>query len=141
MLNKVLRPAIFGTFDGMTSALGVILALLSAPNSLLLAAVGVGISGAVGMAAGEFLSDSSNGFLPSAVMGLATGIGVLLPVIPWLFTSGSLALTLSCVIVVLTVAGIAKMRTSEKKSYKRAAIESYIVVAIVAVTVVIGINL
>ena len=141
MKKDVLRPAVFGSFDGVTSAIGVILALSSAPHSMLLAALGVGISGSVGMAAGEWQSESSHGFLASAVMGLATGTGTLLPVVPFLLCSGVSAVVLSVLITALAVAGIAKLRMTENKSYKRAALESYGILAVVVGTVWIGVRL
>lgn len=139
-MSKILKPAIFGMFDGLTSSLGVILALLAAPHALLLAALGVGVSGTVGMAAGEYLSESDNGFLASVVMGLATGLGVLLPILPFMFLSGVVPLILSILITISTVAFISKLRVTETKSYKRAALESFSILLVVGLSVWLGLH-
>ncbi len=54
------REAIFGSFDGMTSTLGVIAGLLATHTSapkILAGAIGIAVAATVGMGAGQYLSD------------------------------------------------------------------------------------
>lgn len=115
---SLLRPAIFGLADGCMSLLGVILYLLHHQELIFPAALMGGISAAVSMAGGEWMSDSDNGFLPSAVMGLATGTGAILPAIPFAFVRGSVAVLASVLIcaLVAVVVGAMRGRASRKHS-------------------------
>ena len=83
-----LREAIFGSFDGMTSTLGVVAGLLAtnatAPK-ILAAAIGIAVAATVGMGAGQYLSDGVRNTRKAAVMALATLIGSVLPAIPFVF--------------------------------------------------------
>ncbi|MBV8221567.1 MAG: VIT1/CCC1 transporter family protein, partial [Solirubrobacterales bacterium] len=54
------REAIFGSFDGMTSTLGVVAGLLATHSSarhIVAAAIGIAVAATVGMGAGQYLSD------------------------------------------------------------------------------------
>jgi VIT1/CCC1 family predicted Fe2+/Mn2+ transporter len=103
--SALLRPAIFGLADGCMSLLGVILYLHGAiPLVVFMSALMGGISSMFSMAGGEFMSDDSH-VLPSVIMGVATGIGGILPALPYLFTSGTLAFD-SCIAVVLAIGGL-----------------------------------
>jgi VIT1/CCC1 family predicted Fe2+/Mn2+ transporter len=139
--SKLISTAIFGSFDGMTSAMGIMLPLLSSPHELLLGALGVGIASTIGMGLGEWQSDSSSGWKPAVAMAVASGAGVLIPVIPFLFLSGSAALLVSIAIVISVTAFIAKERVSEKRSYWKAARESFTILAITALAVWFGCKL
>lgn len=101
----LLRPVIFGLADGCMSLLGVILYLLHNQALIFPAALMGGISAAVSMAGGEWLSDSASGFGASVAMGAATGTGAILPAIPFAFARGPLAISLT-VGVCLAIAGI-----------------------------------
>lgn len=92
------RPAVFGLFDGMMSLLGVVLYLLGHQHLIFPAALSGGVSSALAMAAGEWLSDSSSGFLAALVMGAATGAGAVFPALPYAFTTGPAAVASSVVI-------------------------------------------
>lgn len=92
------RPAIFGLADGMMSLLGVVLYLLGHQELIFPAALSGGISAALSMAGGEWLSDSGNGFGAALVMGAATGAGGVLPALPYAFTTGPAAVASSMVI-------------------------------------------
>jgi VIT1/CCC1 family predicted Fe2+/Mn2+ transporter len=108
--SPLLRPAIFGLADGCMSMLGVLLYLLHHQNLIFPAALMGGISAAVSMAGGEWMSDSDNGFFPSAVMGLATGAGGILPAVPFALARGPLALTGTVVICLLIAGAVGAMR-------------------------------
>jgi VIT family len=66
-----LKEAIFGSFDGMTSTLGVVAGLLathaSAPK-IVAAAIGIAVAATVGMGTGQYLSDGQRN-LRNAVPG------------------------------------------------------------------------
>lgn len=141
MSSKLISTAVFGSFDGMTSAMGVILALLASPHALLLGALGIGIAAVTGMGLGEWQSDSSSGWKAPLVMAVASGTGVLLPVIPFLFMAGWPALTTSAVIIAVVTALIAKVRVSEDRSYWKAARESYTILVMTALAVWLGCKL
>ena len=83
-----LREAIFGSFDGMTSTLGVVAGLLAtnatAPK-ILAAAIGIAVAATVGMGAGQYLSDGARNMRRAVVMAVATLIGSVLPAIPFVF--------------------------------------------------------
>jgi VIT1/CCC1 family predicted Fe2+/Mn2+ transporter len=83
-VRELAAPAVFGAFDGLTCALGVLLPLLAAgdPHLAFRASLGVGLAEAVGMAAGSWLSSSGDGLAGSAVIGVATGLGAVLPAVP-----------------------------------------------------------
>ena len=101
MNGRLARPAVFGSFDGTSSLLGVIVfLLLTHPKLIFPAALSGAVSSAISMAAGEWLSDSDNGFGASTVMGAATFTGALLPAVPYAFGTGPLAITGSAVIIV-----------------------------------------
>jgi hypothetical protein len=81
--RSLLRPAIFGVFDGLTSLIGVLIGMSRHPALILTAAIGLAVAGCVGMAAGEWLSDNDTGLGAAAVIGVATGTGTLLPALPF----------------------------------------------------------
>ena len=113
--SALLRPAIFGLADGAMSLLGVILYLHGAlPVVVLMSALTGSISSAFSMAGGEFMSDDSR-VLPSVVMGIATGIGGILPAIPYAFTGGELAFAL-CMLIVLAIGGVVAFLRAQASS-------------------------
>jgi VIT1/CCC1 family predicted Fe2+/Mn2+ transporter len=114
-VSNLTRPAIFGLADGTMSLLGVVLYLLGHPALIFPAAVSGGISSSLSMAGGEWLSDSDNGLGASCVMGAATGLGAILPALPYAFTSGVTAITCSITICVLIGAVVALMRPNRSR--------------------------
>ena len=116
MNRRLARPAIFGLADGLMSILGVVLYLLGHPSLIFPAALSGGISSALSMAGGEWLSDSGNGLGASCVMGAATGLGAILPALPFAITSGTAALTSTIVICVLIGAVVALMRPMRSRA-------------------------
>ena len=131
---------IFGLADGTMSLLGVILYLLGHQALIFPAALSGGISSAMSMAAGEWLSDSENGLGTSCVMGAATGTGAVLPAIPYAVTSGAVALTCSVIICVLIGVAVALMRA--RRSVPLALAETFaILLAIFGVVLLCGLFL
>jgi VIT1/CCC1 family predicted Fe2+/Mn2+ transporter len=110
MKSSLARPAVFGLADGLMSMLGVVLYLTGHPHLIFPAALSGGISSALSMAGGEWLSDSDNGLGASCVMGAATGAGAILPAIPYALTTGVAAITCSVTICVLIGVLVAYLR-------------------------------
>ncbi len=106
MSREDLKQAIFGSFDGLTSALGVITGLIVAGtptgSRILAASLGLAVAATIGMGAGEYLSDESRSLRRAAVMAAATLTGSILPALPFALGYGTGQLVASGV---LTVAG------------------------------------
>lgn len=111
--GKLARPAIFGLSDGLMSMLGVVLYLMGHQALIFPAALSGGISSALSMAGGEWLSDSEHGLGASCVMGAATGLGAILPALPYAFGTGPVAVAESimiCVLIGIVVAALRPLR-------------------------------
>ncbi len=128
------RPAIFGAFDGITCCLGVILSLLHEPRLILTAAAGVAAAEMVGMAAGEWQSSSDNGLAASVVVGVTSGLGAVLPAIPYAILPAAVARWCSVLVLLAVTAAIAWLR-SDSRGRGRAFAESYAILAAVGAVV------
>lgn len=137
----LVRPAIFGSFDGTASLLGVVIFLLFTHPALIFpTAVSGAASSAVSMAGGEWLSDSDNGFGASLVMGIATFAGGILPAVPFAFGSGPAAVLASAAVCLGIGAAVARLRPGRRLSLALA--ETFgILAAVIAVTVACGLFL
>jgi VIT1/CCC1 family predicted Fe2+/Mn2+ transporter len=114
--GKLARPAIFGLFDGTCSLLGVVLYLLGHQALIFPAALSGGISSALSMAGGEWLSmDSGNGLAASCAIGAATGAGAILPAVPYAFITGPPAIAASIAICIVTSVAVAFMRPGRSR--------------------------
>ena len=113
--SDLARPAVFGSFDGCASLLGVVIYLaMQHPALIFPAALSGAISSALSMGAGEWLSDSANGFRASCVMAAATFTGAILPAIPFAITAGTLAFAecaVICSAIAFTVAAMRRLRS------------------------------
>ena len=99
-MSRLRAPIVFGSADGLTVALGIILSLAAAaPSAVVKAALGAGIAELVGMTAGQWLSDGDSGFGPALANGTASLLGCFIPAVPYLITSGTAALVASMVLV------------------------------------------
>jgi VIT1/CCC1 family predicted Fe2+/Mn2+ transporter len=140
----VMREAIFGSFDGLVSALGVIAAAYLVGNAHLLvtAAAGLAIAAAVSMAGGAFLSEPTyqKGEAKRAgVMALATFVGAFLPAVPFLFFAKPVALIGTLVLVIAASTAIAQARVPTH-GYRRAYLQT-LVILVVASGLSIGMTL
>lgn len=131
------RPAVFGAFDGVTCYLGVLFPLLGDPRLVLPTALGVGLAETVGMAAGEWQSASDNGLGASLVIGVASGLGAVLPALPYGFGAGVWARVVSALLVLAVTAAIATVR-APGRGVRRAFAESFGILAAVAAVVWAG---
>jgi hypothetical protein len=135
--RRLLRPVIFGLGDGMTSLLGTVFYLSGHPTLVLPAAISSGISSAVSMTGFEWLSDSQYGFKSSTMLGLATGIGCVLPAIPFAMVHGALAIALSLAICAVIATVIAIVRPVPVNGTHLRSISAVIAVVIVAIIAVL----
>jgi VIT1/CCC1 family predicted Fe2+/Mn2+ transporter len=133
-VKLLLPPAVFGMADGLTCALGAILSLSGHADLVFPTAAAVAAAECVGMAAGEWLSDSQHGLGASAVIGIATGVGGLLPAVPYAVLRGPWAVAASVLVFTVCAGLIAVVRRSER-GLGRALLETYGVLAAVAVAV------
>jgi len=127
-----------GLADGMMSLLGVVLYLLGHQAIIFPAALCGGISSALSMAGSEWLSDSDNGLGASLVMGGGTGLGGILPAVPFALTTGPLAVAESVVICALIGFIVACLRPGKNLAIgllQTYAVLGVIVAAVLAVTV------
>lgn len=106
-----LSTAIFGAADGLVATMALILVTMGHGHKVVLLAVfGLLIAEGLGMAASEFLSDPARDLKTATIMGVATSIAIVLPGVPWTFTSGAAATVGSCVIAFVLAGIIAKAR-------------------------------
>jgi VIT1/CCC1 family predicted Fe2+/Mn2+ transporter len=139
--RSLTRPVVFGASDGLVCFLGVVLGLLAHPSLILPVAIGVGAAETVGMAAGEWLSESRNGFLPSLAIGLATGAGAVVPALPFAVMPGWYARSWSIAFVLAITAVITwKRHKTGERSLPLAAAESYGVLLAAAVVVAVCVH-
>ena len=103
-----LREAIFGSFDGMTSTLGVIAGLLATHSNashIVAGAIGISVAATIGMGAGQYLSDPKRNLRKAFVMALATLTGSILPAGPFFFGT-STASVVAAIVITLLAAGV-----------------------------------
>lgn len=138
LLRKYGEHAIFGAVDGLTVVLGVMLPLLSHPHAVVLAGVGAAIAEAVGMGAGEWLSDSDGGWKESTAIGLSTAGASIIPVLPFTLFSEHTAATVAAALIVVLAAVITGVRRHIKhRSWPVAVGETFGVLIVVAVCVAV----
>ncbi|WP_040829021.1 hypothetical protein [Nocardia jiangxiensis] len=137
---KILKSAvIFGLVDGLTCGTGVLMSLHNHPSAILLAAIGLAIAEVIGMGCGEWLSDSGSFATPAAI-GIASGVGALIPAFPYLFLTGIPAIALALVMVAVVAAGITWARHTPGSSWLRVVIETYgVLTAVLAATTLLGV--
>lgn len=125
MLDRLMRPAVFGIFDGSTSVLSILLAYRHLDGLIFPGALALGAVGAVGMAAGEYLSDDTDsGLGASAVIGVATGLGTVAPAVPYLLFHGGAA-TMAALAVLLGIGVLIASVRARRHSWLRALAETY----------------
>lgn len=114
MTRAEIGRAVFGGFDGSTSAVGVLAGLLAAhatPTTVLSTAGGLAVAAAVGMGAGDYLSGSTVRL--AAVMAAATFAGSLLPALPVALLPAPLGYMLAVVLIVALGVAIAEVRSRD----------------------------
>jgi VIT1/CCC1 family predicted Fe2+/Mn2+ transporter len=107
------REAIFGSFDGMTSTLGVVAGLLATKSNashIVAGAIGIAVAATIGMGAGQYLSDDQRNLRKAIVMAVATLIGSVLPALPFFFGKSTACVMTSLGITLLAAAIIGHFR-------------------------------
>jgi len=107
------REAIFGSFDGMTSTLGVVAGLLATKSNashIVAGAIGIAVAATIGMGAGQYLSDGDRNLRKAMVMAVATLIGSVLPALPFFFGASTACVVASIGITLLAAAIIGHYR-------------------------------
>lgn len=141
--KEILKPSIFGLYDGLTSLLGIIIPLIYHPHILVfIICLGLTISSSVSMGLGEYLSSDrsilkSIRIRNSLYMGIFTGLGCFLPVIPYIFVGGTIALLLSATIYLLLTLTVAAMK-SKDLGWKDSLIQTFLVSFVAIVVVVLA---
>jgi VIT1/CCC1 family predicted Fe2+/Mn2+ transporter len=137
------RQAIFGSFDGMTSTLGVVAGLLAThanASHIVAGAIGIAVAATIGMGAGQYLSDEQRNLRQADkrqnlrkafVMALATLVGSVLPALPFLFGRSKACIVASIVITLLAGGVIGH--------YRGYVVTYAILIVVAALTVVLSI--
>lgn len=108
--TRLRGPIIFGSADGLTIILGLVVALTGQPHAIVKASLGAGLAELVGMTAGAWLSDSDNGFWLALANGIAAFAACWIPAIPYIAGTGQAALSASLGLVAAIAAVIAWLR-------------------------------
>ena len=130
MTKSDAREAIFGSFDGMTSTLGVVAGLLATratSNHIVAGAIGIAVAATIGMGAGQYLSDDQRNIRKAVVMAVATLIGSMLPALPFIFGTST-----PCVVASLVITFIAAGVIGHYRGY---AVTYGILIAVSAITI------
>ena len=106
--SHVREQAVFGAFDGLTIALGLIVGMSGDPHELVKAAVSAGLAELAGMTGGAWLSGSQKAAAVSN--GLAALTACVLPALPFLVAHGAAAVVSSLLLVVCSGVLIAEER-------------------------------
>jgi VIT1/CCC1 family predicted Fe2+/Mn2+ transporter len=135
-LAALAGPAVFGLFDGLTSLIGVLLPLWdrSDPAALVHTALGLALAEAVGMAAGDWLSDSDEGPAAACVIGAATGLGTLLPTLPYALLPADAARP-ACLAAIATLTLLIALVRARQRGLRRALAETVLVLLAATVAV------
>jgi len=115
--RKLARPVIFGLADGSLSIIGVVLYAAGHSDAVFPIALAGGVSAALSMSAGEWLSESSSGPSAAIAMGCATLGGSVLPAVPYLLLHGWQAPAVSVVLLAGVAAVVARLRAHRSHPY------------------------
>jgi FtsH-binding integral membrane protein len=109
--SVTLTTTIFGASDGLVASIALILATMTHGQRVVIAAViGLLIAEGLGMAASQFLSDPKRNLRQAMIMGVATSITIIVPAVPWIFSSGATASVFSCLIALAFAGFISRAR-------------------------------
>lgn len=125
-----LKEAIFGSFDGMTSTLGVVAGLLAthaSASKIVAAAIGIAVAATIGMGAGQYLSDGARNLRNALVMAAATLVGSVVPAVPFLFGDSR-----ACIAASIAVTAVAAGFIGHYRGY----VVTYCILILVSITTV-----
>lgn len=110
------QQVIFGAFDGLTTSLGAVLAMLlqhtSTPH-LFNIVLGLAVSGGLSMAWGEYLSDPHHNMTLATYMGAATFGGSFLPALPLLMWRNWFGFLLTALVIYIVCNVIGGLRSRD----------------------------
>jgi len=112
-MNRQRTAIILGSADGLGLSVAEIMSLLHHQPAIFHAGLGAGLGELVSMFAAVYLSNDpadKGGFWPAVSCGVASLLGCLLPVLPYVIVTGAVALCAAAVIAVLVGAAIAFLR-------------------------------
>lgn len=127
------RPVIFGVGDGMVSLLGTVWYLSGHPALVLPAAISGGVTSAVSMAGFDSLSDSTRSVAASCALGAATGLGCVLPAVPYGILRGTAAVAASAAVCAALAVVIALIRPARSRLLSAAMVAGVVALAFAAV--------
>lgn len=129
------KLAVFGAFDGVVTVLGAVFPNTGSPHTLTLTCIGLAASGAVSMGGGELVSDSEAGWAASTAIGLTTGLGTLLPAVPYLAWRGLPALVVSMALCVAVALGISWVKTTAENgpTFRKAALHTHSILLVAVI--------
>ena len=81
------------------------------------AVIGLLIAEGLGMAASQFLSDPNRNLRQAMLMGAATSVTIVVPAVPWIFTSGITAAVISCAIALAFAGLISRARPGGRSTW------------------------
>lgn len=117
-MTPTTSTSIFGASDGLVATMALILATMSHGRKVVLAAaIGLLIAEGFGMAASQYLSDAKRDLRLALIMGVTTSLAIIMPAIPWFFTSGDVAVVASCAIGIVLAGVIAYFRPGGWKEW------------------------
>jgi len=134
------EQAIFGSFDGLTTGIGIIAALILAGHSkaVVVGVMGAAVAAAVGMGAGKWLSTPDRNYGTAGVMFIATLIGGAAPGIPFTFLPLHWAVAATSLIAVGVALQIGWFRGAGIRGYVETAV---VLVLVTVLTVATGAGL
>jgi len=134
--SVTLTTTIFGASDGLVASIALILATMTHGRKVVVAAViGLFIAEGLGMAASQFLSDPKRNLRQAVIMGVATSVTILVPAVPWTFTSGATAVVLTCGIALVFAGLISRARPGGWSTW----LQTYgVLVSVGAIAVIAG---
>ena len=107
------RTAILGGADGATIVLGLIVGLVVSrqpASAVWHASLAGGLAELVGMASGQYLSDSEAGVRVALTCGVAAFAACTVPAVPYAFGGGTVALCVSLGLVAVAAGVISRLR-------------------------------
>lgn len=84
--------------------------IFGASDGLVAAVIGLSIAEGLGIAASQFLSDPKRDLRQAMIMGVTTSITIIVPAVPWIFSSGGAAAVVSCLIALVFAGLISQAR-------------------------------
>ena len=134
--SVTLTTTIFGASDGLVASIALILATMTHGRRVVVAAViGLFIAEGLGMAASQFLSDPKRNLRQAMFMGVATTITILVPAVPWTFSSGGAAVVVTCVIALVFAGFISRARPGSWSTW----LQTYgVLIGVGAIAVIAG---